>query len=97
MANNGGVVKTWTANNASSVTGTYADWYSTGDTEWIIEVTGTTSIMTITSLGQLHREEIVQSLHLNAFVLVGNLCVDHVPLADGIQILRNGSIFNWVH
>lgn len=43
MANNGGVVKTWTANNASSVTGTYADWYSTGDTEWIIEVTGTTS------------------------------------------------------
>ena len=24
MANNGGVVKTWTANNASSVTGTYA-------------------------------------------------------------------------
>lgn len=42
MANNGGVVKTWTANNASSVTGTYADWYSTGDTEWIIEVTGTT-------------------------------------------------------
>jgi hypothetical protein len=40
---NGGVVKTWTANNASSVTGTYADWYSTGDTEWIIEVTGTTS------------------------------------------------------
>ena len=49
-------------------------------------MTGTTSIMTITSLGQLHREEIVQTLHLNAFVLVGNLCVDHVPLADGIQI-----------
>ncbi len=43
MANNGGVVKTWTANNASSVTGTYANWYSTGDTEWIIEVTGKTS------------------------------------------------------
>ena len=45
MANNGGVVKTWTANNASSVTGTYADWYSTGDTEWIIEVTGTTNLI----------------------------------------------------
>ena len=43
MANNGGVVTTWTANNASSVSGTYSNWYSTGDTEWIIEVTGTTS------------------------------------------------------
>lgn len=43
MANNGGEVQSWTEHNTSSVTGTYANWYSTGDTEWIIEVTGTTS------------------------------------------------------
>ena len=43
MANNGGVVKSCAHADTSSVTGTYADWYSTGDTEWIIEVTGTTS------------------------------------------------------
>ena len=41
--NNGGVVRTWTENNASSVTGTYANWYSTGDTEGTVELTGTTS------------------------------------------------------
>lgn len=43
MNPSGGVVQTWTANNASSVTGTYANWNSTGDSEWIIEVFGTTS------------------------------------------------------
>lgn len=45
----GGVVQTWTANNASSVTGTYANWNSTGDREWTIEVIGTTSSGTTVS------------------------------------------------
>lgn len=47
MNPDGGVVKTWTAENASSVSGTYANWNSTGDKEWIIEVAGTTSAGTI--------------------------------------------------